>query len=645
MKFYRKLRIYPGRFIHRFSSKTKKIAEIIQFILIFSLFISCDIKAPLTSQQKAWLKGHKKTMVLNNEADQPPVMFSETAGSPGKAAADFKSMKKNETRSAIFLYEDRFYRPACVIILILLIAMTAALITLKHKLKRAVREKTEIIEKQKKELQKKELQKESHEKHKAVKKLAEKKEHLRVLFEHIPYLVWFKSKTGKYLYCNLKFAQLYNVRHSDIIGKTDYDFIAREAADNIRKADLAVMESGVPVLSEEEVTYLNDGHKELLEITQTPVYGFNKELVGILGTARDITTRKKAEKELLIKNQHLESILSNIQGITYRCLFNHEWEMLYISSHVKTLTGYPPEDFINNARPFTSIIHPEDRASVHKNVCQAVKNREPWETEYKLMNGKNVLWVYEKGEAQYDAHGNVKYLDGFIINITEKKIMEERFMQADKMESIGVLAGGIAHDFNNILSGIMGFSELMERKLKDIQADEKMYRWLDYIRKGGIRAAELVSQILSFSRSENGGSKPVKIALIAKETAKLLRASLPPGIAIEEHYSGDPYVMGDPTKIHQVLMNLCTNAAYAMKDSGGKLKIDIRKVVQHEIPMSKAEESPGKPCICVSVEDNGCGMDDELIEKAMEPFFTTKAHVVHEPFACIIESYQVERSR
>ncbi|MCG8550642.1 MAG: PAS domain S-box protein, partial [Desulfobacterales bacterium] len=528
--------------------------------------------------------------------------------------------KKNEKYSDLLLYENNFAVFACVIMFILLIFMTAALITLKHKFKRERQERTEILERQKEV-----LQKEIDEKHKVMETLSEKKEHLRLLLENIPYLVWLKNKKGEYLNCSLKFIQLYNAGYSDIIGKTDYDFIDREAAGNIRKADLAIMESGCPMRSEEDVTYLNDGHKELLEIIKTPVYGFNKKLVGILGIARDITIRKKAEKELIIKNHHLESILSNIQGITYRCLFNHEWEMLYISSHVETLTGYPPEDFINNSkRSFISVIHPEDRAFVYNNVSQAVKNRMPWEIEYRLLNRKRVLWVYEKGEAQHDLYGNVMHLQGFIINITEKKIMEARFMQADKMASIGMLAGGIAHDFNNILSGIMGFSELIKADLKKIQADEKMYKRLDHIRKGGVRASELVSQILSFSRSENGGLRPVKTSLIAKETAKLLRASLSPGISIEEHYSADPYVLGDPTKIHQILMNLCTNAAYAMKDNGGKLKIDIRSVFHHEVPMPNAENNPGETYTCICVEDNGCGMDDKLIEKAMEPFFTTK---------------------
>ena len=176
-----------------------------------------------------------------------------------------------------------------------------------------------------------------------------------------------------------------------------------------------------------------------------------------------------------------------------------------------------------------------------------------------------------------DDEGNVTYYEAAIQDITERKTLELQLRQAQKMEAIGTLAGGIAHDFNNILSAVIGYAEMAKRE-SDISA---LRRYLDQIYKAGIRARDLVKQILTFSRQSDTKLYSLSISPIVKEVMKLLRASLPTTIEIQQQIQTDPdCVLADPTHIHQILMNLCTNAAQAMAAGKGTLRVELGKPVE-----------------------------------------------------------------
>ena len=209
-------------------------------------------------------------------------------------------------------------------------------------------------------------------------------------------------------------------------------------------------------------------------------------------------------------------------------------------------------------------------------------------------------------------------------DITEKSTLQEQLRQAQKMEAVGTLAGGIAHDFNNILTPILGFTELAQEKIgpaHPLAAD------LDQVLQAGRRAKELVKQILSFSRQTTQERKPLQLHLVIKEALKLLRASLPSSIEIRQHIeTQNDTVLADPTQVHQILMNLCTNAHHAMKgSSAGVLGIDLNRII---LDASDAKTTvlgltPG-PYMKLTVSDTGCGMDHATTEKIFEPYFTTK---------------------
>lgn len=503
-------------------------------------------------------------------------------------------------RNSIYFYNDPFFWMILSGGLFVLACFFLAVILWIYKLKKLIKEKNHSLKKQ--------------------------ESHLRTVIRTIPDLIWLKDRNGVFINCNHMFEMFYGAKESELRGKTDFDFIDRNIAEKFVSADKAVIENMSPIIFEEEVTYALDGHKEQLETIKTPLIDDEGNLVGVLGVGRNITQRKKMEQELDKKTKELESILSNIQGITFRCKMDRNWSMIYMSSYAKKLTGYPASDFINNSKlSYDSIIYYEDRQLVADSVYYAVRKKEPWDIEYRIVNkDQNILWVHEKGSAVFDGNGNIDFLDGFIININDKKIFERHLIQSQKIEAIGALSGGIAHDFNNILTGIIGFAELLKDDLNDLDLDDKIKSRVEAILNGGFRASDLVSQILNFSRSEIDKTVPVQISGIIKEVAALIEPVAHSNIKIEKNVSTDSYVLGEPAKIHQILMNLCTNALYAMNEKGGILSLSVITSTVDSKKISADETELSDEYICISVKDSGCGMSEEIKKNIMTPFYTTK---------------------
>ncbi len=204
-------------------------------------------------------------------------------------------------------------------------------------------------------------------------------------------------------------------------------------------------------------------------------------------------------------------------------------------------------------------------------------------------------------------------------DITERMVMEKQLLQAHKMEAMGTLAGGIAHDFNNILAGIIGYTEVALRKVGE---NSPLQRYLKQVITASKRATDLVKQILTFSRREDRKREPVKISSIVNEAVKLLRSSLPATIEISARIEAkDSFVLADPTQIHQVMMNLCTNASHAMKEKGGVLEVRLSEEI---VEPGIYKELQAGPHLRLSVSDTGPGIEPELLDKIFEPFFTTK---------------------
>jgi PAS domain S-box-containing protein len=313
-----------------------------------------------------------------------------------------------------------------------------------------------------------------------------------------------------------------------------------------------------------------------------------------------------------------------------------DWDIhadrLFLSPKMKMLGGQPADGEIATRASWMTriVIHPDDLPRFETALKNHFEGLTPhYECEYRVRQPDgNWRWLQARGRCLVDAEGKPYRFVGSAIDVTAqrtaqivKEQLEAQLRQSQKMEAIGTLAGGIAHDFNNILGAILGYGELA---LQHCSAESELRRYLDNIMHATERAKLLVERILGFSRSGLGDRVPVNVESIVTEALELLRASLPAGISLQSRIdAGNAAVIGDATYLHQVAMNLCTNAIQAM-ELGGVLSVVLERAeVTDRLVLSRGSLARG-PYVRFMVSDTGTGISPAVLERMFDPFFTTK---------------------
>ncbi len=341
----------------------------------------------------------------------------------------------------------------------------------------------------------------------------------------------------------------------------------------------------------------------------------------------EIEERRRTEVELRENKERLKEA-QRIARVGHWDL-DHSSGRLIWSEETRRIFDVGPEEKISY-KVFLDRIHPEDRSRVKTAYQNAVRNRTPYDVAFRMVGRDGAIkHVHERCHTDYDAAGNPSRTIGTCQDITERVRMEEenrqlnlQLAQSQKLEAIGTLAGGIAHDFNNILAAIIGYTEVS--KLRHEEGGD-VGDSLDAVLEACIRARNLVRHILTFSRQVETEVQPVSVRPIVKECLAFLRASAPSTIELRssiETPSG--LVLGDPTQIHQIMMNLCTNAVHAVKETGGTIEVRLDETT---VDGDGREPSPGVKAgdyVRLTVVDDGCGIPGEVRGKIFDPFFTTK---------------------
>lgn len=340
--------------------------------------------------------------------------------------------------------------------------------------------------------------------------------------------------------------------------------------------------------------------------------------IALCGISTDITERKQAEEALGKSEEKYRTLLETTsEGYT---LLNPELKIVEVNDSICRMLGYSQNEMLGKT-PF-DLVDDENRKIFVEQISKiSTTLHRSYEIILKKKNGQD-LQAHFNATTIKDKSGEVLGSFALVTDMTDKLALEGRLRQGQKMEAIGTLAGGIAHDFNNILGAIIGLSEL---SLPETPEDSSLHRHIEKILEAGMRAKDLVQQILAFSRQRDQVHVPMSISPVIKEALKFLRSSLPSTIQIRHYIKKDlGLIKGDPSQIHQVLMNLCTNAEHAMREKGGTIYVKLGRVAVDETMATLHHDLLPGPYVRLEVKDTGYGIEPAKLERIFDPYFTTK---------------------
>ena len=441
------------------------------------------------------------------------------------------------------------------------------------------------------------------------------------LYENAPDMyVSVDAKTAKITECNQTLVNETGYSKKEIIGRFIFEMYSSKSAEYAKTKVFPQFVKTGTIAGEELQLQRKDGSVIDVLLNVSAILDQKGNILGSRSSWRNISEKKNIERNLIESEKRFKDLSENSTDWIWE--FDENEIFTYASPSIKKLLGYSPEEIIGRSA-FEPMSSPEakrvmEEFNLHKNA------REPFSALVNVnqhKNGREII-LESSGVPIIDNEGVYHGYRGIDRNITERIEMEDRLRQAQKMESIGTLAGGIAHDFNNILFPIVGHTEML---LFDIPEDSPFREGLNQIYTGAMRASELVKQILAFSRQESGELKLMKMQPIIKEALKLIRSTIPTTIEIKQNIQADcGAIKADPTQIHQIVMNLATNAYHAMEGTGGELKVSFKQMKLGPLDLINPDMIPGQYA-CLTVVDTGTGMDKDLTQKIFNPFFTTKA--------------------
>ncbi len=496
------------------------------------------------------------------------------------------------------------------------------------------------------------LKKEARERENAERDLREREEHFRLLIENALDMVMILKAEGAVAYAGPSVKRVLGFAPKGLVGKNFLDFVHPSERDAFLERFVEAGRIPGLTVSLEASLKKKDGGWRVIEMIGKNLL-HDAKVAGIVINGRDVTERKQMEEKLRRVHEELERRVEE-RTTELRKAYERleaeirehkqaEEERIRLATAIEQggdcviiTDSHGIVQYANPAFEKVSLYRREEITGQKFDVLRGSDQDSFWEDMWHVLEGGNVwsgrLVNRKKDGTAYEVERTMSPIrdnSGAIANyvaverdMTEQVGLETEMRQAQKMQAIGTLAGGIAHDFNNILAAMIGFTELA---LDDIEKNSRAGKHLEHVRKAGYRGRDLVKQILTFSRQGEQEKKPVQVAPIVREVLKLMRASLPSTVDIRAKIETDEgIILADPVQIHQLLINLCTNAGQAMKAGKGALEVRMTDFVLSDPADAPHPDMEPASYVKLTVSDTGPGIDEVIKDRIFEPFFTTR---------------------
>ena len=474
-----------------------------------------------------------------------------------------------------------------------------------------------------------ELEKENNRGLAAISALEESKRNYRLIAENINDVIWkMDLDTMGFNFVSPSILKLTGYTYEEYLRKTLEDILPPDESKPVIEI---LREAARPESSEafhangtrrfEWEIFHKDGHLIWVEVDTKLLKNNDGNFTSVIGVARDISYRKSREAHIEERNVFIETILAHLPiGLAVNKISDSK--AIYMNEKFEEIYGWPKEHIID-IESFFTCAYPDEkyRNEIYNKIMTDIESGDP-----SRMSWENVHVTGINGEKKIVSAKNIpipeqNLMISTVQDVTQKVQLEDQLRHTQKMKSIDTLTGGISHDFNNILSIMVGNTELA---LDEISESNPAYQYLLNIKNAGLRAADIIKQLLEFSKKTETRKKPINLVPLIEESLKLVRAVVPASVDIRTDLPEDcDPIMGNPSQIHQIMINLCSNASEAM-DDGGILEINLENVHLDDRYVLVDKDLISGDYVKLSVRDTGRGIDPDDLCRIFDPYFTTK---------------------